>query len=164
MRSFQLKTTVLVGVVLSAFAGIAYYVVIPRVSAPPPNPHNWSVAPGGVARAIVQEKDKPSRNRGSRGGLRRSHLPHHIDFEATGGAAVYVVRYPTGGPRRQIEEMTRLTDQLRAGQPPTNVVAQGTGDRGRISVNWWPYGQAKYLVLVRCEQQSEVTLLVHYGP
>jgi hypothetical protein len=164
MPVFKLKLTVLVGVVLATCAGIAYYVVLPRVNAPPPNPHNWAIAPGGVARAIVQEKKNPARNRGRRGGLRPSYLPHHIDFEATGGAAVYLVPYPTGGSRKAVEEMTRLTDQLRAGQPPAHAVAQGSGTRGRISINWRPYGQAKYLVLVRCEQQSEVSLLVHYGP
>lgn len=92
-------------------------------------------------------------------------LPHHVEFEAGGGAAsVYVVPLPSGTPRAQVETMTRLTEQLASGQTPESVEGEASGKRGRIDLNWWPYGSSKYLALVRCENESEVTLVVHYGP
>src|SRR5688500_17949564 len=131
MRDIRVKASVLVGVVISVMAAVAYYVVLPRVSVPPPDVHSYFIFPGSVSRAIVQEKDMPRRSHGRRGGLRRTHLPHHLGFDAPGGAAVYVMRYPTGTSRQQVDEMTRLTDELRAGRPPATVVAKGSGTSGR---------------------------------
>jgi len=162
MFDMKHKASVLAGVAIAVVAGVAYYVVLPRTNAPPPDVHNYMIFPGSVSRAIVKQKQAQGRRR--RGGLQRSHLPQHLDFEAPGGAAVYVVRYPTGGPRREVEEMGRLTHQLKAGLPPQDSVAHGSGVRGRLLLNRLPYGEAKYLVLVRSEQGSEVTLLIHYSP
>lgn len=145
-------------------AAIVFLLVIPRVSSPKPQRHSFLIAPGGVSRAVVQQKT-PAAPNSRPGSFMLPRLPHHVNFEATGGPVdVYLVRYPSGTPREQVDEMTRLTEQLAAGQPPQRVAAKGSGRRGRIDLHSWPYGTSKYLALVRSENESEVTLVVHYGP
>lgn len=148
-------------------AGIMLLVVfslllLPRINPPAPDRHTYLIFPGRVSRAFVDEKFRRSGAR--RGGLSFPCLPHHLEFESTGTIDVYVVRVPSGSAKERIDEMTRLTEQLLDGRPPEAIVAKARGRRGRIDLHWWPYGVVSYLVLVRSEEQSEVEMVVHYGP
>lgn len=163
MRAIKDPKSALAVLGIVAVFAIVVLVVIPRVNPPLPGVHTSRIAAGGVTRAIVDSKR--SGRGGRRGGLPLSYLPNHIDFESTEGAAwVYVVRYPTGSARHEVDEMARLTEQVRVGQAPDRLVAQASGNRGRIHLNGWPYGSAKYLVLVRCETESGFEMVIHYGP
>ena len=66
--------------------------------------------------------------------------------------------------QEQISEMMAQTDELKAGHPPGDYVAKGVGVAGQIALHSWPYGTAKYMVLIHATQTSEVLLKVHYGP
>jgi len=161
MRAIQdRKSTLIVGG-LFVLAAIVFLFFIPRMNPPKPQTHSYLISPGGVSRAIVQHKRAQTQT----GRYSPPYLPHHLEFESAGGAVdVYVVRFPSGSAREQVEAMTRLTEQLTAGQPPEDIVATDSGERGRIDLNWWPYGRTIYLVLVRAERESEVTMVVHYSP
>lgn len=161
MQGIKPQHSIWFGLALAAVLALGFLMVIPRLKAPPPQGHSWHVFAGSVSRAIVDSRSSDTRGRKK---LAFTFLPNHIDFEATDGADIYVVRYPSGSARQQVDEMQRLTEELKAGRPPEKIVARGSGNQGRIRLNWWPYGTAKYLVLVRCEKESEVTLTVHYGP
>lgn len=145
---------------LFVVAAIVFVFVIPRVNPPKPQSHSYLISPGGVSRAIIQDSDAEVQT----GRYSPPYLPHHLVFESTNGPVdVYVVELPSK-PAEQIDEMTRVTDQLKAGQPPEDAVAKGSGERGRIDLHSWPYGRTKYLALVRAERESGVRLVVHYGP
>jgi len=157
------KSFSIVAGLLVAYA-IFLVFVAPRVNPPKPRRHTSFLSAGGVSREIVGSEDAKITNTG-KGSFSPPFLPHHLEFDSVGGAVdVYVVNLPSGDAREFVDVMTRLTEQLKAGQPPENFFAKGAGHHGRIDLNWWPYGYTKYLVLLRAERESEVTLVVHYGP
>ena len=151
--------------IIGILAAILFLFVIPRVDPPPPQVDSYFISAGGVSRATIQEKSKQRTSRLRSRGFGRTFLPHHLEFKSTGGSVdVYVVRFPSGSPREQVDEMTRLTEDLKKGRPPKRAVAKGSGDSGRIDLHSWGSGGVMYLVLVRSENDSDVTLVTHYGP
>jgi len=138
-------------------------IVLPRVNPPQPARHSYLIAAGGVSRAIVGHKEAPQ---GQPGRFSPPYRPHHVEFTSSAGPVeVYMVRFDAGDPQAQVDNMTRLTTGLQAGQPPQNPLASGSGREGRIDLpGWWPFGWTQYLVLIRSRNESEVQLVVHYGP
>ena len=125
---------------------------------PEPTRHTYLIKAGGVAQAIVTPK---------RSGIRSRRNPHHLEYESAAGAVnVYVVRCTVGYRAEDREHINKLTDEFAAGQAPKDFVAKSSGDRGRINLGgaWQRHHEASYLVLIRSANESEVTLVVHYGP
>lgn len=63
------------------------------------------------------------------------------------------------------ERIDKVTAEFAAGRELKDVVAKASGDREQIDLKeWWQAsGQANYLVFVRSANETEVTLVVHYG-
>lgn len=152
------KILLVAGGVLLAF--VLFVVLIPRWNVPPPQIHSYLIFEGSVSRAIVTEGHAKSQA----GKFSPPRLPQSLEFESNPGPVdVYVLDFSMGDPT-QIERMMTMTDQLKAGRPPEQFVANAKGVTGRIDLHSWPYGRVKYLVLLHAEKESEVTLKVHYGP
>jgi len=172
MRSIQNRKSFSIIAGLFVVAAIFVVFVFPRINPPKPRGSSYLISPGGVSREIVGDEYADTTMGSSPLGFSTTptrgmlpFLPHHLEFDSVGGAVdVYVANLPSGDPRELMDVMTRLTEQLKAGQPPETFFAKGAGDHGRIELNWWPYGYTKYLVLIRAERECEVTLVVHYGP
>ncbi|MFH0792691.1 MAG: hypothetical protein V2A74_01520 [bacterium] len=157
----KIRKSSLIFASLTALTAIAFVFIIPRLNQPVPQTHSYLISAGGVSRAIIQQEYAHSPT----GKYSPPRLPHHLDFKAGRGTVdVYVVRFPSGGAVQQVNAMLNLTEELKAGRPPKEFVARGSGESGRIDLNWWPYGTTKYLVMIHAERESEVTLVVHYGP
>ena len=153
------------GIVVSLmFAVLVFTVfVLPRVNPPAPAVHSYLISAGGVSRCITTSR---SARTGRPGRLSPPYQPHHIDFTSSNGPVdVYVVRISSSDPGNEVTRMMEMTERLQAGQPPENLIAKGSGEKGRIDVaGFWPYGWARSLVLIRSQNESEVQLVVHYGP
>ncbi len=156
------KSLGIVAVLLALFFIFSVFVV-PRINPPRPTIHSSLVPAGGVSRAIVRSQSPKTSRPGT---FVPPYQPHHIDFTSSNGPVdVYFVRFSGDGPQAEVDEMLRLTQQLEAGQPPQEFLAKGSGQQGRIELaGWWPFGWANSLVLVRSQQESEVQLVIHYGP
>lgn len=156
------KSLLIVAGLLGLFFIFSVFVA-PRVNPPQPTIHSSLISAGGVSRLIMGSKDPQA---GRPGTFVPPHQPHHIDFTSSNGPIdVYVVPFSTADPEAGVDEMQRLTDQLQSGQPPEECLAKGSGNRGRIDLaGWWPFGWAKSLVLIHSQNESEVQLVVHYGP
>jgi hypothetical protein len=130
------------------------------VRTPQPEASTHQIAAGGFARALVTSKST-----GIRG---RSHRPpHHLEFASSAGAVdVCVVPCTIGYRAEQWDYVNKVTDEFASGRVPQDVAAQASGNRGRIELKdlWRRDGRASYAVLVRSANESEVTLVVHYGP
>jgi len=137
--------------------------VAPRLNPPPSTTHSFLIDAGGVARAIVGSKDPGVSRPGT---FVPPHQPDHINFaSANGPVDVYIVRYSTDNLEAELERLTRLTQQLKAGKPLDEYLAKGSGQQGRIDLaGWWPFGWAKSVVLIHSQNESEVQVVVHYGP
>lgn len=125
---------------------------------PEPTRHTYLLKADGVAQAMVTAK---------RSGLRSRRNPSHLEYKSAAGAVnVYVVRCAAGYRAKDQEFIDKLTDEFAAGQPPKDFVARSSGNRGRINLggSWKRHHEASYLVLIRSANESEVTLVVHYGP
>jgi hypothetical protein len=125
---------------------------------PEPTRHTYLIKPDGVARAMVAPK---------RSGIRSQRNPHHLEYESAAGAVnVYVVRGTAGSRAKDRELIDKLTNEFAAGHAPKDFVAKSSGVRGRINLggSWKRHHEAYYLVLIRSANESEVTLVVHYGP
>jgi hypothetical protein len=126
--------------------------------APPPQRTTHRIEAGGFERVIVSSK---------RSGVRSHRPPYRLEFESSAGAVdVYVAPVSLGYRAEDWEHIRKATDEFAAGQVPKDVVAKSSGDRGQIKLagEWQRNSLASYLVLIRCANQSEVTLVVHYGP
>lgn len=141
---------------------LAYFLFIhPRMRVPPSRTHSYLIFAGNVSRALVVDSRTESRT----GKPSLPRLPHHLEFTSSNGPVdVYVLDFSDLDPHAQVSAMLDQTKELIAGHPPQEFVAKGSGNSGRIDLHWWPYGRAKYIVLIHSAQQSEVVLKVHYGP
>jgi hypothetical protein len=125
---------------------------------PEPTRSTHRIEAGGVAQAMATPK---------RSGIRSRRNPRYLEYESAGGeVSVYVVRGTFGYRAADREQMQKLTDDFAAGQAPQEYVARSRGSRGRINLGggWQRHHEASYLVLIRSANESEVTLVVHYGP
>jgi hypothetical protein len=128
---------------------------------PQPERSTHRIAAAGFKPVIVSSKRS--------GVYRPSHRPpRRLEFESSAGAVdVYVVPVSLGYRAADREQIDKLTDEFAAGQVPEDVIAKSSGDRGQIKLReWWQQRNslASYLVLIRSANESEVTLVVHYGP
>ena len=132
-----------------------------RARTPPPEATTHQIAAGGFARALVSGKRSSGAGRGS------YRPPHHLEFASSAGAVdVSVVPCTIGYRADQWARIDEVTDEFAAGRVPQDVAAQATGNRGRIDLKdlWRREGRPSWVVLIRSAQESEVTLVVHYGP
>ena len=129
-----------------------------RSNTPEPTRHTFRIKADGVERVMASPK---------RAGIRSRRNPHHLEYESAGGAVdVYVVRGNVGYRAADRERVDKLTDAFAAGQAPPDVFAKSSGERGRIHLGgaWLRHHEASYLVFIRSANESEVTVVVHYGP
>ncbi len=91
--------------------------------------------------------------------------PHHLEFTSSNGPVeVFIARLNFGVGADGLREMEKTTALLREGKTPPDVVAQKTGESGRIHLHSWPLGNARYILYLRPIERSEVTVVVHYSP
>lgn len=156
------KSLLIVSGLIGAFLIFSVFVV-PRINPPPPKSQTAFVFAGDVSRGIVGSGDPQTSRPGT---FTFPYRPHHIDFTSSNGPVdVYVVGCSFADPKTQVEEMTRLTDQLRDRQPPEDALGSASGETGRIDVGGWsPVGWGQILVLIRSQNDTEVRWTVHYGP
>ena len=142
-------------------AAMILILLVDKFGHPQPRIDSYHFFGGDVRRAILTDKSKTADNPG------RPSIPFRprtIIFESSNGPIdVFVLRFPSGSNEQSIRQMMQLTDELAAGKTPENFVAHGSGERGQVNIGWFPFGYAKYLVLVRSENESDVTLTTHYG-
>jgi hypothetical protein len=127
-------------------------------NAPPSQQSTHRIAAGGSERVIISSK---------RSGVRRRRPPYSVEFQSSVGAVdVYVVPVSLGYRAQDWEHINTVTAEFAAGQVPKDVVAKESGARGQIKLrDWWESKKTpSYLVLIRSANQTEVTVVVHYGP
>ena len=154
MRKLLIIVIVLV-IVLAAFV-----VVIPRINPPKPQTHTFHVFGGDVARTWISDSNSDSSRPGT---FTPPILPHHLEYTSSHGEIDLFVVKLDGSPADQIAKMTQLTTDLKSGRDPEPVVARATGRDGQIQLHSWALGTVKYLLLVRSEQDSDISVIVHYG-
>lgn len=131
---------------------------------PEPATTTHQIAPGGFEQVIVGNKRSGIRGRG--------RPPYRLEFKSSGGPVdVYVTPVKLGYRAEYQERIDKLTEEFAAGQAPEDIVGKSSGKRGTITLRQWWQGWfertkpgAAYLVLIRSENESEVTIIVHYGP
>jgi hypothetical protein len=157
MREFDHRGFIVVAAGVMVVMAAAFW-MYRSANTPEPTRHAFQIKAGDVTRVIVSPK---------RSGIRSQRNPHHLEYESAGGAVnVYVVRGNIGYRAVDRERVDKLTDELAAGQAPQDVFAKSSGERGRIHLGgaWLRHHEAYYLVFIRSENESEVTVVVHYGP
>jgi hypothetical protein len=148
-----------VGIIIVVIVAVCWSVYS---NTPSPERTTHRIAARGFEQVIVSSK---------RSGVRTHRPPYRLEFESSAGAVdVYVVPVSLGYRAEDREHIRKVTDEFAAGQVPKDVVAKSSGDRGQIKLRGWWQGLwernrlASYLVLIRSANESEVTLVVHYGP
>jgi hypothetical protein len=90
-----------------------------------------------------------------------------LEFASSAGAVdVYVVPCTIGYRKAEWDYVNKVTDEFAAGRVPIDVAAQASGVSGRIELKglWKREGRPTYMVLVRSVNETEVKIVVHYGP
>ena len=151
-----------------AVCGVAFVIVGGSWSmysnTPEPATSTHRIAAGGFEQVIVGIK---------RSGVRGSRRPpYRLEFKSSNGPVdVYVTPVTLGYRAKYQEHIDKLTDDFAAGQAPEDLAGKSSGKRGKIILRQWWQGWfqrtkpgAAHLVLIRSKTESEVTLVVHYGP
>jgi len=157
MREFRRREFILLAAGMMVVMAAIFW-MYRSSNTPEPTRHTYLIKADGVTHAIVTPR---------RSGIRSRRNPHHLKYEPAAGAVnVYVVRCTVGYRAEEREYINKLTDEFAAGQAPQDVVAKSSGHRGRLDLggSWRRHHEASYLVLIRSANESEVTVVVHYGP
>ena len=163
MNRFGRRELIFLAVCGVAFVIVGGYWTMHR-NTPEPATSTHQIAAGGFEQVIVGNKRSGIRGTG--------RPPYRLEFKSSGGPVdVYVTPVTLGYRAKYQEHIDKLTDEFAAGQAPEDIVAKSSGNRGKIVLRSWWQGWfertkpgAAYLVLIRSKTDSEVTLVVHYGP
>ncbi len=150
-----------VGVPCSLFLFLFYLAVFfaPRLNPPAPQRYMYHLEKDAVGRAIVTSQSR------STGRTMFQIRPHHLEFSSTNGSIdVSVALFDEKEPHGNVQHMLDSTGISRLNKMPEKVIAHASGQAGNISLHTWPYGRVSYVVFMRAEETSDVSLIVKYGP
>jgi hypothetical protein len=155
------EATLTLKITVVAIFVLVMAILIPWINPPKPQRHTFHIFAGYVSRARIQDSYSDTSRPGT---FTPPIRPHHLEFASSNGEVqVYVVRI-SGSVTEQMTQMTDLTEQFKSGTAPSTYLARGTGQNGKIKLHSWPFGFCEYLLLVRSEQDSDVSVVVKYGP
>lgn len=147
--------------VIGIFLAIFLLRLLSGPKLPPPLTLTYQLQAGHVARALITEQESPSEGRNV------YFSPHHLNYVSSAGdIEIYVFSFSTTDDAEQVATMLQLSDDLEAGHPLKGFVGKTTGQQGRVPFpkDEWTPGQKRFLVLMRSPVDSEVSLVVYYGP